>query len=117
MPQELLQEANAHGGEIAETYGVPVEEIQQGIKHGVRKVNIDTDLRLASTVHPEVLTGNPSEFDPRKYLAVSQQAMKDIVVARYEAFGTAGHADKIQAKSLDAMFMHYAAGELTPLIA
>ena len=118
MPQELLQEINAHGGEIAETYGVPVEEIQQGIKHGVRKVNIDTDLRLASTASiRKFLTGNPSEFDPRKYLAVSQQAMKDVVVARYEAFGTAGHADKIQAKPLDAMFMHYAAGELTPLIA
>ena len=118
VPQELLQEINAHGGEIAETYGVPVEEIQQGIKHGVRKVNIDTDLRLASTASiRKFLTGNPSEFDPRKYLAVSQQAMKDVVVARYEAFGTAGHADKIQAKSLDAMFMHYAAGELTPLIA
>lgn len=118
VPQELLQEINAYGGEIAETYGVPVEEIQQGIKHGVRKVNIDTDLRLASTASiRKFLAGNPSEFDPRKYLAVSQQAMKDVVVARYEAFGTAGHADKIKAKSLEAMFVHYAAGELKPLIA
>ena len=118
VPQELLQEINAHGGEIAETYGVPVEEIQQGIKHGVRKVNIDTDLRLASTASiRKFLTANPAEFDPRKYLAVSQQAMKDVVVARYQAFGTAGHADKIQAKSLESMFTQYAAGDLAPQIA
>jgi fructose-bisphosphate aldolase class II len=118
VPQELLQEINAHGGEIAETYGVPVEEIQQGIKHGVRKVNIDTDLRLASTASiRKFLAANPAEFDPRKYLAVSQQAMKDVVVARYQAFGTAGQADKIQAKSLESMFMQYAAGDLAPQIA
>ena len=119
VPQELLQEINAHGGEIPETYGVPVEEIQQGIKHGVRKeVNIDTDLRLASTASiRKFLAANPAEFDPRKYLTVSQQAMKDVVVARYRAFGTAGHADKIQAKSLESMFMQYAAGDLAPQIA
>jgi fructose-bisphosphate aldolase class II len=118
VPQDLLKEINDYGGDIAETYGVPVEEIQQGIKHGVRKVNIDTDLRLASTASiRKFLVANPSEFDPRKYLAVSQQAMKDVVVARYEAFGTAGHADKIHAKSLESMFQQYAAGDLTPLIA
>ena len=118
VPQDLLKEINEYGGEIAETYGVPVQEIQRGIKRGVRKVNIDTDLRLASTASiRRFLTENPEEFDPRKYLAVSKKAMKDVVVARYEAFGTAGNADKIHAKSLEAMFMHYAAGDLTPLIA
>jgi fructose-bisphosphate aldolase class II len=111
VPQDLLKE-------IPETYGVPVEEIQQGIKHGVRKVNIDTDLRLASTASiRKFLADNPAEFDPRKYLAVSQKAMKDVVIARYEAFGTSGNADKIQAKSLESMFIQYAAGELAPMIA
>ena len=118
VPQDLLKEINECGGEIAETFGVPVQEIQQGIKHGVRKVNIDTGLRLASAASiRRSVAENPAEFDPRKYLAVSQKAMKDVVVARYEAFDTAGNADKIHAKSLESMFMHYAAGELTPLIA
>jgi fructose-bisphosphate aldolase class II len=118
VPQDLLKEINEYGGEIPETYGVPVEEIQQGIKHGVRKVNIDTDLRLASTASiRKFLADNPAEFDPRKYLAVSQKAMKDVVIARYEAFGTSGNADKIQAKSLESMFIQYAAGELAPMIA
>ena len=118
VPQDLLKEINERGGEIAETCGVPVQEIQRGIKHGVRKVNIDTDRRLASTASiRRSLAENPVEFDPRKYLAVSQKAMKDVVVARYEAFDTAGNADKIHARSLESMFMHYAAGELTPLIA
>ena len=118
VPQDLLKEINECGGEIAETFTVPVQEIQQGIKHGVRKVNIDTGLRLASAASiRRSVAENPAEFDPRKYLAVSQKAMKDVVVARYEAFDTAGNADKIYAKSLESMFMHYAAGELTPLIA
>jgi fructose-bisphosphate aldolase class II len=118
VPQDLLKEINECGGEIAETCRVPVQEIQRGIKHGVRKVNIDTDLRLASTASiRRSLAENPAEFDPRKYLAVSQKAMKDVVVARYEAFDTAANADKIHAKSLESVFMHYAAGELTPLIA
>ena len=116
--QDLLKEMNECGGEIADTCGVPVQEIQRGIKHGVRKVNIDTDLRLASTAAiRRSLAENPAEFDPRKYLAVSQKVMKDVVVASYEAFDTAGNADKTHAKSLESMFMHYAAGELTPLIA
>ena len=117
-PQDLLKEINECGGEIADTFGVPVQEIQQGIKPGVRKVNIDTGLRFASA--PSIRRSpaeNPAEFDPRKYLAVSQKAMKDVVVARYEAFDTAGNADKIHAKSPESMFMHYAPGEFTPLIA
>ena len=104
---------NENGGEIPETYGVPVEEIQEGIKHGVRKVNIDTDLRLASTGSiRRFLNENTSEFDPRKYFAASQVAMRDIVIARYEAFGTAGNASKIKPVSLEVMSDRYLSGEL-----
>ncbi len=117
VPQEWLAVINEFGGEIPETYGVPVEQIVEGIKYGVRKVNIDTDLRLASTgAIRRFLAENPSEFDPRKYLAASVKAMSDIVVARYEAFGTAGNASKIKPVSLDAMFAKYEAGELTPQV-
>ena len=113
VPQEWLAIINEFGGEIPETYGVPVEQIVEGIKHGVRKVNIDTDLRLASTgAIRRFMAQNPSEFDPRKYLAQSVNAMKEICVARYEAFGTAGNASKIKALSLDAMFDRYQSGEL-----
>ena len=117
VPQDLLAEINEFGGEIPETYGVPVEEIQQGIAHGVRKVNIDTDLRLASTASiRKHLAHNPSEFDPRKYLADSQKAMRDVVVSRYEAFATAGNAHKIHVKSLETMFVLYAQGDLAPVV-
>ena len=117
VPQEWLKVINEFGGEIPETYGVPVEEIVEGIKHGVRKVNIDTDLRLASTgAIRQFLAKNPSEFDPRKYLAVATKAMKEICLARYEAFGTAGNASKLKALSLDAMFERYKAGELDPRV-
>ncbi|MCO4321596.1 class II fructose-bisphosphate aldolase [Aliidiomarina quisquiliarum] len=113
VPQEWLKIINEFGGEIPETYGVPVAEIVEGIKHGVRKVNIDTDLRLASTGSiRRYLAQNPAEFDPRKYLAASTQAMKEIVVARYEAFGAAGQAGKIKPISLDAMAQRYERGEL-----
>jgi fructose-bisphosphate aldolase class II len=117
VPQDLLQEINQYGGEIPETYGVPLEEIQQGIKHGVRKVNIDTDLRLASTaaIRKHMAT-NKAEFDPRKYLADSQKAMKLVVIERYEAFATAGNASKIKALSLEDMFELYGAGKLTPVV-
>ena len=108
VPQEWLAVINEYGGEIPETYGVPVEEIQEGIKHGVRKVNIDTDLRLASTgAVRRFLANNPTEFDPRKFLTETLNAMKDIVVARYEAFGTVGNASKIKPVSLDAMSEYY----------
>jgi fructose-bisphosphate aldolase class II len=117
VPQEWLKVINEFGGEIPETYGVPVEEIVEGIKHGVRKVNIDTDLRLASTgAIRRFLAQNPSEFDPRKYFAKATQAMKDICLARYEAFGTAGNASKIKAISLEAMYKRYESGELNPKI-
>ncbi len=108
VPQEWLAVINEFGGDIGETYGVPVEEICEGIKHGVRKVNIDTDLRLASTgAIRRFLTQNPAEFDPRKYLAVTTKAMKDICLARYQAFGCSGHASKIKAISLEAMSSKY----------
>lgn len=115
VPQEWLAVINEYGGEIPETYGVPVEEIQEGIKHGVRKVNIDTDLRLASTgAVRRFLASNPAEFDPRKYLSETVKAMKEVVKARYEAFGTAGNASKIKPVSLDAMADRYHTGELDP---
>jgi len=101
VPQDWLAIINEYGGEIPETYGVPLEQIQEGIRHGVRKVNIDTDLRLASTgAIRRFMAQNPSEFDPRKYLAESIKAMKQICVERYEAFGTSGWADKIKPVSL-----------------
>jgi fructose-bisphosphate aldolase class II len=113
VPQEWLAIINEFGGEIPETYGVPVEQICEGIKYGVRKVNIDTDLRLASTgAVRRFLAQNPSEFDPRKFLAATTVAMKDICKARYEAFGSAGQASKINPRSLEAMFGSYEAGEL-----
>ncbi|WP_444915275.1 class II fructose-bisphosphate aldolase [Microbulbifer sp. TRSA007] len=117
VPQEWLAVINEFGGEIPETYGVPVEQICEGIKHGVRKVNIDTDLRLASTgATRRFLAQNPSEFDPRKFYKAAMQAMKEICIARYEAFGTAGNASKIRPVSLDVMSERYAAGELEPQI-
>jgi fructose-bisphosphate aldolase class II len=108
VPQEWLKIINDYGGDMGETYGVPVEEIVEGIKHGVRKVNIDTDLRMASTgAVRKFLAENRKEFDPRKFLAASTKAMKQICKARYEAFGTAGHASSIKALSLDAMATRY----------
>ena len=117
VPQDQLAIINEFGGEIPETYGVPVEEIQEGIRHGVRKVNIDTDLRLASTAAiRKFLAENKAEFDPRKYLSKTLEAMKGIVVARYEAFGTAGNASKIRPHSLESMFQQYAEGALDPVV-
>ena len=113
VPQELLAEIREFGGDMKETYGVPVEEIVKGIKHGVRKVNIDTDLRLASTgAIRRMMAEHPSEFDPRKFFAKTIVAMRDICIARYEAFGTAGNASKIKPISLEGMYQRYASGEL-----
>ncbi|UNU73310.1 fructose-bisphosphate aldolase class II [Moraxella nasovis] len=108
VPQEWLQIINENGGNIGETYGVPVEQLVDAIKHGVRKINIDTDLRLASTgAIRQFLNEHPAEFDPRKYLTASINAMKDICVARYEAFGSAGNASKIRPISLEKMVDYY----------
>jgi fructose-bisphosphate aldolase class II len=113
VPQEWLKIINAYGGDMGETYGVPVEEICEGIKHGVRKVNIDTDLRMASTGSiRKFMAENKSNFDPRKFLKASTAAMKDICTARYESFGCAGHASKLKPISMEDMYKRYASGEL-----
>jgi fructose-bisphosphate aldolase class II len=117
VPQEWLKIINQFGGTMGETYGVPVEEIVEGIKHGVRKINIDTDLRMASTgAIRKYLAENSKDFDPRKYLAAARKAMKDICVARYTAFGCAGQASKIKAVSLETMATRYKKGELNAII-
>lgn len=93
VPQELQDEINRYGGKIKQTWGVPVEEIQRGIKHGVRKINVDTDNRLAITAAiRKVLTQHPEEFDPRKYLEPARAAMKKVCIDRMTAFGQAGQA-------------------------
>jgi fructose-bisphosphate aldolase class II len=117
VPQEWLKIINSYGGDMGETYGVPVEEIVQGIKHGVRKVNIDTDLRMSSTgAVRKFLVENKKEFDPRKWLAASTKGMKEICKQRYQAFGCAGQASKIKVLSLEAMTTRYAKGELDPKV-
>jgi len=117
VPQDWLAIINEHGGEMGETYGVPVEEIQEGIKNGVRKVNIDTDLRMAATgAVRKHLIENPSNFDPRKYLAASQKAMAGICRARYEAFNTAGNGSKIKPINLEQMTDLYSAGKLDQIV-
>ena len=113
VPQDWLKVINDFGGDMPQTYGVPVEEVVEGIKHGVRKVNIDTDLRMASTGSiRRHMADNPSVFDPRKYLKVAQDGMSEICQARYEALGTAGWGSKIEVISLEKMYERYAAGEL-----
>jgi len=117
VPQDWLKIINDYGGDMGQTFGVPVEEIVEGIKHGVRKVNIDTDLRMASTGSVRRhLQENRSNFDPRKFLKESTKGMKEICKARYEAFGSAGHASKIRVESLETMFMLYEKGGLDPKI-
>ena len=108
VPQEWLKIINSYGGDMGQTYGVPVEEIVEGIKNGVRKVNIDTDLRMASTGSVRKhLAENPANFDPRKFLKEATKAMMEICKARYEAFGAAGNADKVKAISLEKMISFY----------
>ncbi len=108
VPQDWLEIINSHGGTMGQTYGVPVEEIQEGIRNGVRKVNIDTDLRMASTgAVRKHLIENTANFDPRKFLKESTAAMKGICKARFEAFGCSGHASKIKAVSLEKMIDFY----------
>lgn len=108
VPQEWLEIIRQFGGDIKETYGVPVEEIQRGIKTGVRKINIDTDIRLAMTgAMRRVFAQQPSEFDPRKALVAAKNAAKGIVKARFEAFGCAGMASKLKPLPLDLMALQY----------
>jgi fructose-bisphosphate aldolase class II len=109
VPQEWLAIIRQFGGDIKETYGVPVEEIQRGIQSGVRKINIDTDIRLAMTgAMRQVFAQQPSEFDPRKALVAAKNAARGIVKARFEAFGCAGQGSKIKPVSLEAMAKRYA---------
>jgi fructose-bisphosphate aldolase class II len=108
VPQELQDIINAYGGDLDKTFGVPVEEIQKGIRYGVRKVNVDTDLRLAMTgAIRKVLSMYPREFDPRKYLAPSVIAMKEVCKQRYQEFGASGHASRIRAIAPSAMAHRY----------
>jgi fructose-bisphosphate aldolase class II len=117
VPQYLLEEIRSYGGDIPETYGVPIEEIQEGIRHGVRKVNIDTDIRLAMTAAMRrIMKKNASEFDPRKFLQAAMEETKKVCVERFEAFRSAGQAPKIRTIELDAMAQRYRSGELKQLV-
>jgi len=117
VPQEWLKIINNYGGDMGQTYGVPVAEIAEGIKNGVRKVNIDTDLRMASTGSiRRHLEDNKSNFDPRKFLKEATKGMMEICKARYEVFGSAGQAAKIKPISMEKMFQSYASGDLDPTI-
>jgi fructose-bisphosphate aldolase class II len=108
VPQEWLAIIREHGGNIKETYGVPVEEIRRGIRSGVRKVNIDTDIRLAMTgAMRQTFSKDPSEFDPRKALIAAKKAARELCKARFEAFGCAGHADRILPVALELMAKRY----------
>lgn len=110
VPQELQDIINQYGGQLKQTWGVPVEEIQRGIKHGVRKVNVDTDNRLAITgAIRKVFAETPEKFDPRDYLKPARAAMKEVCVARMTAFGQAGNADKIKPVSIDEFSSFYVA--------
>ena len=114
VPQEWLEVIRAHGGQIKETYGVPVEEIREGIRHGVRKVNIDTDIRLAMTgAMRQLMAQKPEEFDPRKFFAAATAAVRMICRERFEAFGSAGRAASIKPVPLDRMAQLYATGALS----
>jgi fructose-bisphosphate aldolase class II len=117
VPQHLLQEIRCYGGNIRETYGVPVAEIQEGIRHGVRKVNIDTDIRLAMTAAMRrTMKKNNAEFDPRKFLQAAMDETRKICVERFEAFGSAGRAEKFRPIELDVMAQRYRAGTLRQVV-
>jgi fructose-bisphosphate aldolase class II len=116
VPEELQEIINRFGGEMKPTWGVPVEEIQRGIKNGVRKVNIDTDGRMAMTGQiRRVLQEDPSEFDPRKYMKPAMAALTKLCKQRFEEFGTAGNATKITPLSVAEMAKRYKSGSLDPV--
>ncbi|QFY41240.1 fructose-bisphosphate aldolase class II [Candidatus Methylospira mobilis] len=117
VPQDWLEIINRYGGEIPQTYGVPTLEIVEGIRNGVRKVNIDTDLRLAATgATRKHLAENLSNFDPRKFYKEAQIAMTSLCRERYEAFGAAGQAARIHPIGFEAMSRRYASGDLKPVV-
>ncbi|GAB1583764.1 class II fructose-bisphosphate aldolase [Phyllobacterium phragmitis] len=118
VPEELQEIINRYGGDIKPTWGVPVEEIQRGIRNGVRKINIDTDCRMAMTGQVRrVLSENPAEFDVRKYLKPAMAALTKLCCERFEQFGTAGHAGNITPLTLAEMARRYKSGELDPVLA
>ena len=109
VPQELQDVITTFGGKMPQTWGVPVEEIQKGIKHGVRKINVDTDCRMAITgAVRKVLWENPEKFDPRDYLKPAREAMKKVCAERMVQFGQAGNARKVPVVTLDEMAKRYA---------
>jgi fructose-bisphosphate aldolase class II len=115
VPQELQDEINRYGGRIKQTWGVPVEEIQLGIRHGVRKINVDTDNRMALTgAIRKALAEHPDKFDPRDYLKPAREAMKRVCIARMTSFGQAGHGSKIRPMTLAKMAAKYMAGAARP---
>ncbi|NOV23085.1 fructose-bisphosphate aldolase class II [Cupriavidus necator] len=117
VPQELLEEIRKFGGDMKETYGVPVEEIQEAIKYGVRKINIDTDIRLAMTgAIRRFFAENPSKFDPREYLKPAREAAKQVCKARYLAFGCEGQAGKIKPVALSEIAQQYKSGKLAQVV-
>jgi fructose-bisphosphate aldolase class II len=117
VPQELLEEIRQFGGDMKETYGVPVEEIVIGIKHGVRKINIDTDIRLAMTgAIRRYLAENPGKFDPRDYLKPAREAAKLVCKARYLSFGCEGQASKIKPIPLEKIAEQYKSGKLSQVV-
>ncbi|MES2991984.1 MAG: class II fructose-bisphosphate aldolase [Pseudomonadota bacterium] len=117
VPQDLLAAIREYGGSMKETYGVPVSEIQEAIKHGVRKINIDTDVRLAMTAAiRKFFVENPEKFDPRDYLKPAREAAKKICRQRYVEFGCEGQAGKIKAQTLVQVAQRYAAGELAQTV-
>lgn len=118
VPQDLLEEIRKYGGNMKETYGVPVEEIQEAIKFGVRKINIDTDIRLAMTAAiRKFFAEHPEKFDPREYLKPAREAAKLICKQRYEQFNCAGQASKIKPVTLQFMMEKYSKGQLAQIIA
>lgn len=117
VPQDLLAEIRKYGGDMKETYGVPVEEIQEAIKHGVRKINIDTDIRLAMTAAVrKFLFENPSKFDAREWLKPAREAAKQICKQRYQQFGCEGQAGKIKPLALGDVAQRYASGALAQVV-
>ena len=117
VPQDLQDIINEFGGEMPQTYGVPVEEIVEGIKFGVRKINIDTDNRMAITgMYRKVAAEKKAEIDPRAFNKPAIAAMEKVCIARFESFNTAGQASKLKAIPLSDMAARYASGSLAPSV-
>jgi fructose-bisphosphate aldolase, class II len=117
VPQDLLAKIRQYGGQMKETYGVPVEEIQEAIKHGVRKINIDTDIRLAMTAAVrQFMAENPEKFDAREWLKPAREAAKQICKQRYIEFGCEGQGAKVKGHSLQVVAGQYAKGELGQVV-